>query len=116
MFWRGHSVSRSGNLSNSARTMSVTMYPGEIVFTLIPCWPHSDARLRPSWITAAFDALYTLFGWSVGRSSDKIAVVYEEVMVMREGKGIGINVRADQPPISDRAAHTRDEGDAAACL
>jgi hypothetical protein len=45
-------------LTNSSSTIAVTIYPGEIVLTRILCWPHSEARLRPSCMTAALEALY----------------------------------------------------------
>lgn len=38
--------------------MAVTMYPGEIVLTRIPCWPHSLARFLDNWMTAALLELY----------------------------------------------------------
>ena len=38
--------------------MAVTMYPGLMVFTRMPCWPHSLARFLASCITPAFEALY----------------------------------------------------------
>jgi hypothetical protein len=44
MFCVGHSRFLSGYLTNRASTMAVTIYPGEIVLTRIPCWPHSLAR------------------------------------------------------------------------
>ena len=58
MFCVGHDSLRSGYLTNSASTMAVTMYPGLMVLTRMPYGPHSAARLRPSWMTAALDALY----------------------------------------------------------
>ncbi len=58
IFCVGHSLSRSGNLSKSFLTISVTIYPGEMVFTRMPNSPHSEARLRASWSTPALEALY----------------------------------------------------------
>lgn len=60
MFCLGHSVRLSGYVVKSASTMSVTMYPGEMVLTRMLCWPHSAARLRAIWITPAFEVLYAL--------------------------------------------------------
>lgn len=57
MFCVGQSRRRSGYFSNSASTMAVTIYPGDMVFTRIPNWPHSEARFRESCNTPAFDAL-----------------------------------------------------------
>lgn len=34
------------------------MYPGEMVLTRIPCWPHSLARFLDNWMTAALLELY----------------------------------------------------------
>lgn len=48
IFCFGHSIRLSGNFSNKASTMAVTMYPGEMVLHLIPYSPHSEARLRES--------------------------------------------------------------------
>jgi hypothetical protein len=48
MFCVGHSRCLSGYLTNRASTMAVTMYPGEMVLTRIPCWPHSLARFLDS--------------------------------------------------------------------
>jgi hypothetical protein len=42
--------------------MAVRMYPGERVFTRMPYWPHSAAKLRASWMTAALEGLYALVG------------------------------------------------------
>jgi hypothetical protein len=58
MFCVGQVSLRSGYFLKSSSTMAVTMYPGEIVLTRMLCSPHSDARLRASCITPAFDALY----------------------------------------------------------
>jgi len=58
IFCVGHSTFLSGNLTNSSSTMAVTMYPGEMVLTRMLCTPHSDARLRPNWMTPALEALY----------------------------------------------------------
>jgi hypothetical protein len=57
IFCLGHSVFRSGNVVKRSSTMAVTMYPGEMVLTRMSNSPHSLARLRPSWSTAALDAL-----------------------------------------------------------
>jgi hypothetical protein len=38
--------------------MAVTIYPGEIVLTRMPCWPHSLARFLDNWMTAALLELY----------------------------------------------------------
>ena len=57
IFCLGHSSRRSGNWTNKFSTIAVTMYPGEMVFTRMPYWPHSEARLRPNWMTAALLAL-----------------------------------------------------------
>ena len=58
MFCLGHSTFRSGYSLKSSSVIAVTMYPGDIVLTRIPCAPHSDARLRASCTTPAFEALY----------------------------------------------------------
>jgi hypothetical protein len=58
MFCVGHVSLRSGYFLKSSSTIAVTMYPGEMVLTRMLCSPHSDARLRASCITPAFDALY----------------------------------------------------------
>jgi len=58
MFCVGHVSLRSGYLMKSSSTIAVTIYPGEIVLTRMLCSPHSDARLRASCMTPAFDALY----------------------------------------------------------
>ena len=58
IFCVGQSRFRSGYCSNRASTMAVTMYPGEMVLTRMPWGPHSDARLRPSWMMPALEALY----------------------------------------------------------
>ena len=57
IFCLGHSRRRSGNCSNNASTMAVTIYPGERVLTRMPYWPHSEARFRASWSTPALLAL-----------------------------------------------------------
>ena len=57
IFCFGHSSFRSGYSTNNASTIAVTMYPGLMVFTRMPYMPHSDARLRASWTTPAFEAL-----------------------------------------------------------
>jgi hypothetical protein len=57
IFCFGHSSFRSGYSTNNASTIAVTMYPGLMVFTRMPYMPHSEARLRASWTTPAFEAL-----------------------------------------------------------
>jgi hypothetical protein len=57
IFCLGHSSRRSGNCTNRFSTIWVTMYPGLMVLTRMLYWPHSAARLRPSWMTAALEAL-----------------------------------------------------------
>lgn len=58
IFCVGQSRRLSGYCSKSASTMAVTMYPGEMVLTRMPYCPHSEARLRASWMTPALEALY----------------------------------------------------------
>lgn len=60
MFCFGQSTLRSGNCSKSGAVIAVTMYPGEMVLTLMPYIPHSAARFLASWITPALEALYAL--------------------------------------------------------
>ena len=58
IFCLGHSTFRSGYSLNSSAVIAVTIYPGEMVLTRIPNWPHSEARLRASCTTPALEALY----------------------------------------------------------
>lgn len=56
--------SRNQRDTGPTQHTGVMMLPGQSTFTLIALpsmiLPHSMARLRPSWITAALDELYTL--------------------------------------------------------
>ena len=54
-----HSCSRLGVSSKFFRTIGVRMCPGQSALTRIPSGPHSIARLRVSWATAALLLLYT---------------------------------------------------------
>lgn len=58
IFCVGQSVLLSGKRRNSSSTIAVTIYPGDIVLTLIPYWPHSDARFFANCKTPALEALY----------------------------------------------------------
>lgn len=69
----------------------------------MPCCPHSDARLRPSWMTPALEALYTL---RRGVSSRQPPATYSTTP----------DLRADEPPVRHSATHTGNQHETALLL
>src|SRR5690349_10353885 len=95
MLASGQAVRLSGTASNRLAVMAVTMYPGEMVLTRMPCSPHSEARLRASCRTAALDALYALFFVSPDVHGRQI----------RQGD----HSRANQPPVRHGPTHAANQ-------
>jgi hypothetical protein len=98
IFCVGQSALRSGNLTNSSSTIAVTIYPGEMVLTRMLCCPHSEARLRPSWMTPAFEALYA------GQMRP-----YREILSVE----VGMVMSRQTYPVRNTPTHTRDHDNAA---
>ena len=55
-----HRLSSSGFAASNISVIAVLIYPGLIVFTLIPLPAHSALSERQSWCTAALDVLLKL--------------------------------------------------------
>ena len=100
IFWAGHSVLRSGYNLKSASTIAVTMYPGDIVLTRMPCTPHSEARFFANCITPAFEALYA-------GQIRPFQSQHQPLNTYRDLEG------DEQYPICSMSAHTCDDCDTA---